>query len=80
MCFDRVILGKVVCKIAITLIPIKFEIPLRNLVLEPKEMHINRFGAFLFNGIVGNANSGAVVATYVRWSLVMTQFFKCCAQ
>jgi hypothetical protein len=52
---------KVVGLVEAALFPKDNELALTDTVTNPVEAHVNGFGSFLFNRIVGNAGSGAVV-------------------
>ena len=53
--------GEVICPIQMALVPKNVKLPLPHMVANPIEMHVNGFGAFLFDGIIGDARGCAVV-------------------
>ena len=61
----------VVSVVAVALVPIVFELALGFAILEPKIAHIHGLGAALFDGFVGDADGGAVVAADMGWRLRM---------
>ena len=66
-------------KKAAALAPKNVKLSLPHAVANPIETHVNGFGAFLFDGIVGNARGRAVVGLDGgRW-LRMPQFFEGCS-
>ena len=73
-----VVFGEVICPIQTALAPKNVKLSLPHMVVNPIEMHVNGFGAFLFDGIIGDARGCAVVSLDGgRW-LRMPQFFESC--
>jgi len=70
------VFGKVVGAITDPTSPVDNELALANTVADPVKTHVHGFGAFLFDGVVGDARSSAVVSDNgSRW-LGMSKFFK----
>jgi len=58
--------GMVFCEIihpiAVTKTPKNMKLALVDAIMDPIKMHVNGFGAFLFDGVIGNATGHAVVS------------------
>ena len=54
--------------------PIDEELSLLDSILDPIEAHINGFGSFLFDGLVGKASSHCVINLDWGWWLRMAHF------
>ena len=55
-------LSKKIGPIGNTAAPINVELTLANAIANPIETHVNSFGAFLFDRVVGDAGGGSVVS------------------
>jgi hypothetical protein len=53
----RVVLGKVISEVALTFVPVIFEMFLGLAILEPEEAHVHGFGSALFDRVIRDVNS-----------------------
>ena len=71
-----VMLGEIISLVEATAFPIDVKLTLSDTVSNPVKTHVDSFGSFLFDGVIGDAGSGAVVCLDgSRW-LRMAKFFK----
>jgi len=73
---DREMFGKEVCFVVCTCSPLNLELLLAFTVLEPVVLRVDGFGPALFDGLVGNTDSGGVVTSYWCWWLGAPHFFE----
>ena len=52
------VFGMVVAEVFGTWAPVDQKLALTNAILNPVKMHVHCFGAFLFDGVVGETGSG----------------------
>ena len=71
---------KVVSQVFFSRLPRDVEIVACNLVDNPKEVLFHCARTLFLDGIVGDGNSGAVVAVHGRCRLRMSEFFECEAE
>ena len=57
--------------------PVNEELPLLRSILDPIKAHIDGFGAFLLDGIVGKTDGGGVVDLHWGRRLWMPEFGEC---
>ena len=69
-------LGKVVRFVEAAALPIDMELALADTIANPVEAHVDRFGALLLDGVVGDAGSSAVVGLEGRRRLGVAEFFE----
>ncbi len=67
-------LGEVVCPIGGTRAPENVELALVPAIPKPIEMHVNSFGVFLFDSVIGNPAGSVVVGLEQGSWLWMTKF------
>jgi hypothetical protein len=69
--------GKIISCVQNSLFPIDVELALADAVTNPVEAHIDGFGSFLFDHVIGNAKGGTVLVSY-DWSgrLGIAKFLK----
>ena len=72
----RVMLGVIVTKVFVAGAPVDEEVALADAILEPVESHVHGFGAFLFDGVVGEAGGRGVVSLDGRGWLWVAKFFE----
>ena len=68
--------GKIISSVQNSSFPVDVELSLAHPVADPIEAHVDGFGAFLFDGVVGNSGGGAVVSNNWGGGLGMAEFFK----
>ena len=61
MVCSRVVLGVIVTEVSAAGFPINQKLFLEGAISDPIKTHVNGFGAFLFDGVVGKALSSGVV-------------------
>jgi hypothetical protein len=71
--------AEVVGFVATTFCPVNVKLALADAVADPVEAHVNGLGAFLFDGVVGDAGGGAVIGLYGGGRLGVAEFFKASA-
>lgn len=71
-----VVFGVIIGHVGFTATPDNFELALSNSAFDPVEAHVDGFGSFLFDGVVGNAEGSAVVGDNDSWWLWMAKFFQ----
>ncbi len=62
MMFRRKKVGERIRFVLFARAPIHVVLALAHAVADPIESHVDCFGAFLFDGVVGNAGGGAIVS------------------
>jgi hypothetical protein len=68
--------GKIISLVENALFPADNKLALANAISNPTETHVDGFGSLLFDTVVGNARSSAVVCLdWGRW-LGVAEFFK----
>ena len=67
-------LGKIIGTIGLAFAPVDFESSLADSVTDPEKTHVNSFGSFLFDRVVGDAAGGVVVCCYRCRRLGMAHF------
>ena len=65
----RLVLGELFTKVSAAGFPINEKLALLGAVLEPIEAHVNGFGSFLFDRVVGKTFSGGVAKADCSWWL-----------
>ena len=70
------VLGEVVGLVQIAILPEDVKLSLSNSVSYPVEAHVDCFGSFLSNVVVGDATGSAVVGAHWRRRLRMSHFFQ----
>ena len=73
-------LGKVISFVGATFAPEDMELLLADTITDPIESHVNGFGTFLLDRIIGDAGCGAIVSLDRSRGLRMAQLFKRNAQ
>lgn len=73
----RVVLREVVSTVAFAGAPVDNELALADAVTDPIEAHIHCFGAFLFDSVINNTSSSAVVSLNGCGRLRMAKFNEC---
>ena len=68
-----VMLGEVVTKIGATRAPVNEELATIGAILNPIKAHVNGFGYFLFDGVIGKTCGSGVVYTYQGIQLSMSE-------
>ena len=76
MMFGCMVFCKIVSFVEFAFSPQHVELFLFDAIAYPVESHVNGFGPFLFNGVIGNAGRGAVVGNNGGGGLGMAHFFK----
>ena len=71
-------IDELVTKFSAARFPIQEEFILAFLILDPIEAHVNIFGAFLFNGVIGETFGSGVVVANRSWWVGMPQFSQGC--
>ena len=74
----RMMLGEVVGLVEASFLPEDMKLSLVNAVADPEKLHVNCLGSLLFDGVIGDACSGAVVHLDGHWGLLMVQFDESC--
>ena len=74
----RIMLGELFAKVGPIGSPVHEELILVFPILDPIEVHVDSFGALLFNGVVGKSFGGGVVDTDRSWWLGIPQFGQGC--
>ena len=69
-------LGEIVRTIEDAFFPVDVKLALADSVADPIETHIDCLGALLFDGVVGNAGSSAIVGNDGRGRLRMAELFE----
>jgi hypothetical protein len=70
-------LCKVISFVENALSPADWKLALARSIEDPTEMHVDRFGSFLFHIVVGNASGSAVVCLQRGgWLWTMAEFFE----
>ena len=70
-------LDELVTKVSASRFPINEKLALLGAVLDPSEAHVDGFGYFLFDCVVGEAFSGGVLdVNWCRW-LQVPEFCEC---
>jgi hypothetical protein len=69
--------GEVISLVERSIFPEDVKLLLVNSVVNPIKMHAGGFGVFLFDSVIGNASSGAVISLDGCGWLRMPKFFKC---
>jgi hypothetical protein len=67
-------LGEVVSTIGFALAPVDLKLALAHSIANPIKTHVDRFGAFLFNGVSDDATGGVVVCRHWSSGLGMAHF------
>ena len=67
--------SKVVGVVEFAFLPVDVELFLIHAVAYPVKTHVDGFGAFLFNGIVGDTGGSCIISTYGCGWLRMSEFF-----
>ena len=73
-------LGKVVGAVRLAFAPVNLELALADAIPNPIEAHVDRFRAFLFHSVRGNATRSAIVSGHWRCGLGVPHFFEGDAQ
>ena len=71
-----VVFGKIIGAIEDALFPVYNKLSLSNAVADPIETHINGFGTFLFDNVIGNSVGSTVVGLDRCGWLGIPQFFE----
>ena len=66
---SMVMFGEVVGAVQLAFTPEDGELVLFDAVTDPIKSHVDGFGAFLFDGVVGDSSCGGVVGDNWRWWL-----------
>jgi len=72
----QVVLGEIVSFVRGTQSPEDVILALTNMVANPIEMHVNGFGPFLFDVVIGNSSGCGVVSLYWCGGLGVAQFLE----
>ena len=72
----RVMFSKIISFVQNALLPINVKLALANAVANPVKAHVDGFGSFLFDRVIGDSRSGTVVSLQRGGRLGMTKFFK----
>jgi hypothetical protein len=72
----RMMLGEVIGQVIATAAPVYQELALLDTVFDPIEAHIHGLGAFVLDGVIGNAGSTGIVGLDRRWWLLMAKCFQ----
>ena len=72
----RMMLGEVVGFVETSFLPVDVELSLTDTVADPVVAHVDGFGAFLLDGVIGNAGSGGIVSGNRGWRLGVAEFFE----
>jgi hypothetical protein len=75
-----VVFGGIVGKIELAFDPADLKLVLADTVTDPVEAHVNCFGSFLFDRVVGKARGSTIVGDDRRGGLGVAHFFKANAQ
>ena len=70
------VLGKIIGMIGLTFAPIDVELSLADAVTDLVKTHVNSFGSFLFDSVVGNAACSVVVSHNWCCRLGMAHLFE----
>jgi len=73
-------LSEVICMIGVSGLPENVKLSLSYLVSDPIKLHVNCLGSFLFECVIGNSTSCAVVCLQWCGQLWMSKFFQCNAE
>jgi hypothetical protein len=73
-------IGEMVTPIGVTGRPTYIELVLFNPVLDPVELHVHDFGAFLVDCVIDDSVCSGVVSCDVRGILCMSHFRECCVR
>ena len=73
----RVVFADVIGIVAISWSPINLKLALAYSVSDPVEAHVESFGCFLLDAIVGEAYCSRVVDLYWCWRLRVAEFIEC---
>jgi hypothetical protein len=68
--------SKTICLVQDAYFPMDAELLLAHAVVDPAKTHVDRFGPFLFESVVGDAGGSAVVGLQGLWRLGMSEFFE----
>jgi hypothetical protein len=73
----RMVLREIISTVETAFFPINNKLALANTITNSIKWHVNGFGSFLFDGVIGNAGGGAVVRS-LDWGgrLAVALFFK----
>ena len=74
------VFGEAIGMIGVTGGPVDVEVALADAVVDPAEAHVDGFGSFLFDGVVGDAVGSAVVCGDDSWGLWPAHFLQGSAQ
>ncbi len=72
----RVMLGVIIGKVVRPRPPVDQELSLACPVLDPIKTHVDCFGSFLFDGVIGETFGSGVVDLHRRWRLRMSHLLE----
>ena len=69
-------LREIISFVEATAFPVDVKLALSDAVSNPVKAHVDSFGSFLFDGVIGSTGGSAVVSLNGSGRLRMTEFFK----